>query len=308
MVGTAFIHLPRSAPAKKPAPAPAKKPAPAPAKKPAPAPAKKPAPAPAPVSVPVGLKRALVIGVNYVKTPYELYGCINDAVDIQKQLQTFFPSCKEYQLITDETATKPTRANIMAALNWLTSGLKPGENVMFHFSGHGGRVRDTTGDEVTGLDSCIYPINGGRMETITDDDLRTNLAMKIPAGCKLFVILDCCHSGTAVDLRCDWQATSATALSFAENKKYEKTPGTVVFMSGCRDTQQAMDTVNKEGRPCGAMTMALLETWKAYGPAIKFKHLLWDVRKFLREYGYAQIPQLSTGAPYDINTPFNLGS
>lgn len=271
-------------------------------------PAPKPqAPAPAPARTP-GLKRALFVGINYVGTQYALAGCINDATDMQAQVRTFFPACKDTRLITDTTDTKPTRSNILAALDWLVSGLAPGEHVLFHFSGHGGRVRDTNGDEVTGLDSCIYPVNGGRLETIIDDDLRTRLAAKIPAGSKCFVILDCCHSGTAVDLRCAWQATTASSLTYTENQRYAKTAGTVVFLSGSQDSQTAADTVNAEGRPCGALTMALLKTWREYGAAIKFKYILWDVRKFLRESGYSQIPQLSTGAPYDVNTVFDLGN
>lgn len=264
-----------------------------------------PLPVPAPPTK--GLKRALFIGINYVGTKYELYGCINDAVDMQAQVNTFFPSCKDTRLITDRTATKPTRANILAALDWLVAGLVPGEHVLFHYSGHGGRVRDTNGDEVTGLDSCIYPINNGKIETILDDDLRTRLATKVPAGSKCFVVLDSCHSGSAVDLRCTWQATSVNSLTYTENKRYAKTAGTVVFLSGCQDSESAMDTVSAEGRPCGALTMALLKTWREYGSAIKFKYILWDIRKYLRENGYSQIPQISTGAPYDTNTVFDLG-
>jgi hypothetical protein len=226
---------------------------------------------------------------------------------MQTQLQTYYPMCRDYRLITDETTEKPTRANILSAIDWLTAGLRPGENVMFHYSGHGGRVRDKNGDEVTGLDSCIYPVNGGRMETIIDDELRSALAMRIPAGSKCLVVLDSCHSGTAVDLRCQWQALAANKLTYTENARYTKTAGSVLFLSGCRDSQFAMDTVGKDDRPCGAMTMALLETWKAYGAAIKLKYLLWDVRKFLREYGYEQVPELTTGAFMDMNGVFDLG-
>lgn len=265
-------------------------------------------PAPKPPAVVPGLKRALFVGINYTWTQYELAGCINDAVDMQKQTQTFFPTCKEVRLITDETQMKPTKANILSSLDWLVTGLRPGENIVFHFSGHGGRVRDTNGDEVSGMDSCLFAINGQTMETILDDEIRTRLAARIPAGCKCFVVLDCCHSGTAVDLRCLWEATSADRLSYREDQKYAKTAGTVVFLSGCHDVQTAADTVSAEGRPCGALTMALLKTWKAYGRAIKFKYLLWDVRKYLRESGYSQIPQLSTGAFYDTNKVFDLGS
>lgn len=248
-----------------------------------------------------------MVGINYVSTPWQLAGCINDVTNMQTQLQTFFPSCKDYRLITDNTATKPTKANILAAISWLTTGLVPGQNVYFHYSGHGGRVRDTNGDEVSGLDSCIYPIAGGRLETITDDELRAALASKIPAGCKCFVVLDACHSGTAVDLRYLWQAPAAGSLTYTEDKKYIKTDGEVLFLSGCRDTQVAMDTVDMSGRPAGALTMALLATWRTYGAGIKLKYLLWDVRKFLRDYGYSQIPELSSGAFMDMNAVWSLG-
>lgn len=250
--------------------------------------------------------RALCVGINYVGTPYELYGCINDATNMQTQLQTFFPACKGYRLITDQTPVKPTRQAILDGLAWLVSGLKAGENVLFHFSGHGGRVADRNGDEVSGMDSCIYPVNGGRMEMITDDELRALLAAKVPAGSKCFVVLDCCHSGTAIDMRYTWQTPSATALAYTENQRYAKTAGQVLFLSGCRDTEYAMDTVDKTGRPCGALTMALLDTWRRYGAAIKLKYLLWDVRIYLREHGYGQIPQLETGTFMDMNGVFDL--
>jgi metacaspase-1 len=258
-------------------------------------------------SPPYGLKRALLVGINYVGTQYALAGCINDVKNMQTQLQSYFPMCKEYTMITDETSVKPTRANILAAIDALVSGLKAGENVYVHYSGHGGQVRDTNGDEVSGFDSCIYPVAGTVMETITDDELRARLASKIPAGCKCFVVLDCCHSGSAVDLRYTWQAPTAGAISYIEDKKYAKVPGTIIFLSGCHDKQVAMDTVCKDDKPCGALTMALLDTWRTYGPAIKTKYILWDVRKFLRENGYSQIPQLCSGDYYDMNKVFDLG-
>lgn len=210
-------------------------------------------------------------------------------------------------MLTDNTATKPTKANILAGISWLVAGLQPGQNVYFHYSGHGGTVRDTNGDEVSGLDSCIYPVNGTTLETIIDDELRTALATKIPAGCKCFVVLDSCHSGSAVDLRYLWQAPASGTLTYTEDKAYIKTDGEVLFLSGCRDTQTSADTVDMTGRPAGALTMALLETWKGYGAGIKLKYLLWDVRQFLRTYGYSQIPQLSSGAFMDMNAVWSLG-
>lgn len=267
-------------------------------------PAPAPAPAPAPTG-PKGLVRALCVGINYRGTAYELYGCINDANNLATQLRTFFPTAGEIRTITDDTATKPTKAAILAGLDWLVAGLTAGQNVVFHFSGHGGRVRDTNGDEASGLDSCIYAQG---MATITDDELRAALATRVPAGCKCLVILDSCHSGTAVDLRYRWQAPSATQLTYTEAAAYPKTAGSVLFLSGCRDEEYAMDTVAKDDRPCGAMTMALLDTWRTYGPAIKLKYVLWDIRKYLKDNGYSQVPQLETGMFQDMNVPWDLGT
>jgi hypothetical protein len=263
------------------------------------------APAPAPAPAPFqGLFRAVCVGINYKGTGYALYGCINDANNMATQLRTFFPRVGEIRTLTDDTATKPTKANILAAINWLVTGLVAGQNVVFHFSGHGGRVRDTNGDEASGMDSCIYAQG---MTSITDDELRAALAARVPAGCKCLVILDCCHSGTAVDLRYEWQSPSATSLTYTEKPAYPKTAGSVIFLSGCRDTEYAMDTVAKDDRPCGAMTMALLDVWRSYGAAIKLKYVLWDIRKYLKDNGYSQVPQLETGLFQDMNAVWDLG-
>jgi len=254
-----------------------------------------------------GLKRGLLVGINYVGTPYELYGCINDVNNMKEHLESLYPSCKDYRVITDTTSMKPNRKTILDNIQWLVSDLKEGENVYFHYSGHGGRIIDRNGDEASGMDSCIYPVNGSRVEIITDDELRECIVNKIPKGCKCFVVIDACHSGTAVDLRYLWECDKAGVMSYREDKSYKKSHGTVVFLSAAHDVQTAADTVDTTNRPAGALTWALIETWKTYGADIKTKYLLWDVRQFLKERGYGQIPQLSTGSYLDLQDKFNIG-
>ncbi len=264
------------------------------------------APVVTPPPVPTyGLKRALLVGINYIGTPYELAGCINDVNNMSAHLQRFFPMCKERRILTD-TGVKPTRQAILDGLAWLTDGLKAGEHVLFHYSGHGGQVRDKNGEEVSGLDSCIYGVNNGTLEEITDDDLRREIAIKIPSGSKCLVILDACHSGSAVDLRCSWQVPSIYTLYYEENPDYDKTAGQVVMISGCRDNQTAADTADSNGIPCGALTWALLETWKQYGAAIKLKYILWDITTFLGTRNYSQKPQMTLGQYLDINSVFDM--
>lgn len=257
-----------------------------------------------------GLKRMLLVGINYVDDKANaLEGCHNDVRNMEKILGKFYPKCSKKRILMDsgeEGVQVPSRANILAGLDWLTKGLKSGENIYFHYSGHGGQIPDYNGDEISGKDSCIYPISNGKIETISDDEIKTYLINKLPQGCKCFVVLDCCHSGTALDLRYTIQAPSYGKLVVSQNEKYPKTRGSVIFLSGCRDDQTSADTVDIQNIPSGALTNALLETWNTYGVNIKFKHLLWDIREVLRKGNYSQILQLSCSTSIDLSNVFNL--
>jgi hypothetical protein len=257
-----------------------------------------------------GLKRTLLIGINYLEDPAnKLAGCINDILNVEKKLRLTNPECKEYMILSDDSTNpllKPTRKNIIAGINWLVKGLKSGESVFFHYSGHGGLTLDISGDEKSKFDSCIYPINNGAVEIITDDELKTILVNKIPAGCKCFAVLDACHSGSALDLRYMFSAPEYGKILVTQDDNYPKTKGSVIFLSGCQDTQTSADTVNSKNVPTGALTNALLETWDTYGNNIKFKYLLWDVRKVLKTKGYEQIPQLSCSNSVSLSDVFKL--
>jgi hypothetical protein len=246
---------------------------------------------------PKGLVKALFVGINYEGNPNaELKGCINDIQNAQILLRQLYPTSNAiYRSLTDRTELKPTRQNILEAIQWLVADLKPGQNVYFHYSGHGIRILDKSGDEISGADSCICPYNNGKIEIITDDELRVALAEKIPAGSKCFAVIDACNSGTAMDLQYTWQCPTENRLAFSQNRRYAVTRGDVLFLSACRDEQYAMDTVNTAGVPGGALTFALLTTWATWRFNMKVKHLLWNVRKYLRERGYGQVPQLSSG-------------
>jgi hypothetical protein len=260
----------------------------------------------------LGLKKVLLVGINYIEDPNNrLNGCINDVNNIKFQINKYYPKCLQFRVLTDDSISilnKPTRKNIIDCINWLVSDLKPGENVLFHFSGHGGLTKDTNGDEISGSDSCIYPICKNNIEMILDDELRILLANKIPKGSKCFAILDCCHSGSGIDLRYNMQCPVYGSVTISQNDKQNKTEGSVILLSGCMDTQTSADTVNFKGQPSGALTNALIDIWNTYGTNIKLKHLLWNLRKLLKERGYEQIPQLSCGNHLDIDSVFSLDS
>ena len=71
------------------------------------------------------------------------------------------------------------------------------------------QVRDKNGDEADGLDETILPLDHEDAGQIIDDELLQRLVLPLPKGCKLTALMDCCHSGTALDLPYIFQATEA---------------------------------------------------------------------------------------------------
>lgn len=86
------------------------------------------------------------------------------------------------------------------AIQWLVGGARAGDSLFFHFSGHGGLVRDQSGDEKDGYDSCLYPLDHQQTSPILDDELHALMVKHLPPGVRLTVILDCCHNGSGLDL------------------------------------------------------------------------------------------------------------
>jgi hypothetical protein len=159
------------------------------------------------------MRRALLVGINYLGTRNQLNGCINDINNIGAYLYTV-RKYNSFIVLTDYTAQKPTRANILSAFAVLLKGAVAGDELWFHYSGHGSLIRDTSGDEESGQDSCICPIDFARSGFISDDLIRNNLALLVPKGVRLYIILDACHSGTGCDLRYKYDDSS-----YLTNKK-----------------------------------------------------------------------------------------
>ena len=149
-----------------------------------------------------GVKRALVIGINYVGSKGELFGCHSDAknmVDFLKTDQGF--EDENITILMDDGHHKsPTYRNIMRAFREIAGQSKSGDTVFLHYSGHGGRVKDKTGDENDGYDETIIPVDYFRAGQIIDDDINFDLVRKMKKGVLVTAMMDCCHSGTILDL------------------------------------------------------------------------------------------------------------
>lgn len=262
------------------------------------------------------VNKVLLIGINYIGSKSELYGCINDVYNMKKYLEKYYVIDK-MKIMTDNSNGKlyPTKKNIIRQLKWLSKGVQAGDNLFLHYSGHGGQTIDYDGSEEDGKDECIYPINGGK---IVDDHLHRYLISALPAEVKLVCVIDACHSATMLDLKYHYDGEKGRFLSNIGywygkgigkvrglcNKGYKDSNATVITISGCEDSSVSSDATISWQRQ-GAMTYSLLTTLKS-NPDIVYSDLINQMNILLKRKRFSQKPQLCYGKRMDLKSIVEL--
>ena len=108
-----------------------------------------------PPKIIVPKKTALLVGINYTNTSSKLNGCINDIQNVATLLRRKGYTCS---LMSELTPVRATKHNILNALTQLLITANNGDSLFFHFSGHGTRTIDRSGDELDGRNKikCNY--------------------------------------------------------------------------------------------------------------------------------------------------------
>ena len=254
-------------------------------------------------------KSAVLIGINYTNTENELYGCVNDAMNLKNLLKTKYNYKEEYiKTILNEEATRKT---ILQEITALVKEASKGDSLFLSYSGHGISADDRNGDEEDGKDELLVTSDN---YGIFDDDLKQILDTHLQEGVQLFALFDNCHSGTILDL--PYQYLKKTDESDKKDKdnnpviihsKTTETNGDVVCISGCRDDQVSMDAyINFEYT--GAMTRSFIDTLTRYQEEdMSWKSLLENMRSSLKSRNFEQVPQLTSGKKIDMSkTNVNL--
>jgi len=150
-----------------------------------------------------GVRRAVMIGINYVgDNPGELSGCWNDVLNMKKYIMDVHGFKEENItiLMDDGENAEPTYENIINAYQTVVAESEEGDAVFLHYSGHGTKLRDDNGDEADGYDEALVPRDYQSSGMIRDDDLYDILIKALPMGVHMVSLMDCCHSGTILDL------------------------------------------------------------------------------------------------------------
>ena len=192
---------------------------------------------------------------------------------------------------------KATRGALLSGMRSAAKALKSGDLFFMTYSGHGGQVPDTNGDEPDRKDEtwCLYD------GQLIDDELYFELS-KFAASVRILVLSDSCHSGSVTreippppppgqraklmpdavgrrvyaahkafydKLQADVAAAAGKAFvdpdaALAHVGAAAQAVGlvgafkpAVVLISGCQDNQTSMD-----GDHNGAFTEAMLKVWK----------------------------------------------
>lgn len=170
-------------------------------------------------------KKSLLIGINYVGSAHQLNGCHQDIQNVAEFLSyRGYTTDRRSRVVLSDTRDVPwdspfypTGHNILAAIDWLTS--EPGCTLFMHYSGHGGQVRDMSGNRTTGLDDSIVPVDFESRGQIPSPLLHEHLVTRLAPGCTLFVILDCCHSGSCLELPYIFRSDEDGNISMMDNLK-----------------------------------------------------------------------------------------
>ena len=248
--------------------------------------------------------RSLHIGLNFVDPAGydgwdgQLAACERDAEDM---LAIAKAQGYEARHLRREQATS---ANVLKELAQAAASVRAGEHFFLTYSGHGGQVPDTNGDEPDTFDEtwCLHD----RM--LLDDELYVMFG-RFPAGARIFVLSDSCHSGSVTrdrirprptdargEMRPKWLPLAKSQAIYEARKplfdsiqqlagpaEKARVAASIILISGCRD-----DQVSYDGAVNGAFTTQVLKCWDKGGFRGTHRHFQEQVSAAM---GGSQSPQ-----------------
>ncbi|EPS62954.1 hypothetical protein M569_11836, partial [Genlisea aurea] len=219
---------------------------------------------------PAAQQRAFLCCISYKnRKRWELKGSFKDLKNMTDLLlQQFGFSPDSLLILADkEPYPPPTRKNIEEGFKWLVKDIQSGASLVFYYSGHGRRQQSFRGDERDGFDEAICPLDFQANGVIFDNYINANIVRPLTTGVTLHAFIDCCYSGTILDLS---HVYNANTRKWEDNRaltdEFKGTSGgRAICISACQDNQLAADTSRLSGDENdtnGAMTWSFIKAIK----------------------------------------------
>ena len=262
-------------------------------------------------------KTGVTIGISYQGSKVNpLKGTIGDSLNMTRTLTDKFG----YNIINlnDQSYQQgnsryPSKANIIFWLNKLLREANDGDELFIGYAGHGVQLQASASntEELDGRDEAIIPADYDFTDksALIDDEIQNILATQLRSkpNCKVFMLFDCCHSGTGADLRYTFNYHDAKKdFTLLDNKVANSFQSHVVMISGCRDDQVSWEELislsgGAQSRQ-GVMTSAFLHVISTNPASLSN---VFDIVKQMYRYtsSYKQQPQISSN--YDLSKSQN---
>lgn len=256
---------------------------------------------------------SLHVGVNHVDTTHYgpitvLKGCINDALAM-----TELASNQNFEVLATLVEEQATRDAVKAKIAHAAENLQPGDIFFYTYSGHGSNLRDMNEDEKGTAEEAKFDETWCLYDGMLIDDEAGELWAKFKPGVRVLVLLDCCHSGTAIKAgvptlpRMPKEGTwrnrqldkAEAAHIYARNKAFydaiikTDTAGdgvepacAVRLIAGCEDDEFSFD-----GDDNGLFTKTLLRIWDAGNYAGDYTSFHQEIRDVVNMVA-SQTPKL----------------
>lgn len=225
---------------------------------------------------------SLHVGLNNVDEAHygrirELKGCINDALSMAD-----LATKQGFEILGMLTDQHATRDAVKGKLLEAAQRLEAGDIFFYTYSGHGSNLRDMNGDEPKLKPGDLFDETWLLYDGMLIDDEAGELWTSFKPGVRVLILMDCCHSGSAVRNSLErprlpstgtWRRKAVPAADavrvYLKNQAFYdaiiKQPGVgdsaepacaIRLISGCQDDQVSLD-----GDVNGLFTENLLAVW-----------------------------------------------
>lgn len=267
--------------------------------------------------------RALLVGVSYSGTDYNLAGCIPDIERLESFLQK--RGVRPIRVLRDDRYNPgdddyPSRTNVLAALAEL---LRQDSDVYVHFSGHGFYMGSSSTITSKGYSiaeetkQCILT-RAARTPTLKDigvtnticDAQVQQLLNLLDRRRSAFITIDACSAGEMFDLPYNIQVRQPTGRARADVAEYImrenrasacKHPN-VAVLTAVREHKFAWDA-KSNGKTYGLFTKVFVDALEAAaaespgrGAALTYYDILYIIDRHLQNRENKQDPQLSVSS------------
>lgn len=245
------------------------------------------------VSMNTGKRYAVLAGSNFVGTPNELRGCINDLIDVRKLIEG-----SGITILADLHDSDMSTANWKAALTNAVAVAQPGDVIFHMHSHHGAQIRDPSDEDGLAEVWCPNDFDWSPDHMITDKWM-AGLIASLKPGVQWIDWADCCHAGDSIrQLWCPGERPRLIANPDLKDFEAKKLAPMVVegndrkgiLLAACRSAQTSADAYIN-GEHCGAFSHTLLQALNEQ-PNGTYEDLLIRVTQILGLGGYDQKPEL----------------